>query len=267
MIHKTHFGFKTEPFARDIATKDLLQLPSMTSVKERLDYCIRLGGVLTIFGEVGSGKSTAVRWALSHYRPTELRIVDLVATTASITELYKQIAWGLDLVPKSLSRSTLLKENKAVIKELATARKQKVLIVIDEAQLLRRDVLAELHTLMNFEYDGANYMALILCGQTTLMDRLLYRDAAPLASRVVSKALIAALTQPEMEEYIHHHIRVAGIKKNLFEPSALVAIQQGSAGSLRRANQLASGGLVAAATEQSNIVTADHIRTAASELV
>jgi len=62
MIHKTHFGFKTEPFARDIATKDLLQLPSMTSVKERLDYCIRLGGVLTIFGEVGSGKSTAVRW-------------------------------------------------------------------------------------------------------------------------------------------------------------------------------------------------------------
>jgi hypothetical protein len=81
------------------------------------------------------------------------------------------------------------------------------------------------------------------------------------------RKVYAALTQPEMEEYIHHHIRVAGIKKNLFEPSALVAIQQGSAGSLRRANQLASGGLVAAATEQSNIVTADHIRTAASELV
>jgi|GEM_PF-5859135 hypothetical protein len=37
MIHKTHFGFKTEPFARDIATKELLQLPSMTSVKERID--------------------------------------------------------------------------------------------------------------------------------------------------------------------------------------------------------------------------------------
>ena len=55
-----------------------------------------------------------------------------------------------------------------------------------------------------------------------------------------------------------------GIKKTLFEPSALVAIQQGSEGSLRRANQLASGDLVAAATEQSNIVTADHIRTAAA---
>jgi general secretion pathway protein A len=131
MIHKTHFGFKTEPFARDIATENLLQLPSMGSVKERLDYCIRLGGVLIIFGEVGSGKSTSFCWVLSHYHPTELRNVDLVATTASITELYKQIAWGLDLVPKSMSRSTLLKENKAVIKELATARKQKVLIVVE----------------------------------------------------------------------------------------------------------------------------------------
>jgi NAD(P)-dependent dehydrogenase (short-subunit alcohol dehydrogenase family) len=45
---------------------------------------------------------------------------------------------------------------------------------------------------------------------------------------------------------------VAGIKKNLFEPSALVAIQQGSAGSLRHPNQLASGGLVAAATEKNH---------------
>ena len=154
-----------------------------------------------------------------------------------------------------------------MIKELATSRKQRVLVCVDEAQLLRRDVLAELHTVMNFEHDGANYMILVLCGQPALLENLQYRGAAPLASRVMSKAQVRALTQGEMEEYLNHHLRVAGIKTQLFEPNAVVAIQQGSAGGLRRANQLAAGGLMAAAIENCRSVTADHIRTAASELI
>lgn len=267
MTHKAYFGFKSEPFAKDIATRDLLKLPSMVGVKERLDYCMRLGGVLALFGEVGSGKTTSLRWSLSHYHSSELKVVTIVATTGSIIELYKQLAWGLDLAPKSQSRSTLLADCKAVIKELATARKQRVLVCIDEAQLLRREVLAELHTVMNFDHDGANYMAMLLCGQTTLVDHLQYRAASPLASRVMSKAHIKALTQPEMEEYINHHVRVAGVKKTLFDAPAVAAIHQGSAGGLRRANQLASGGLLAAALENCQAVTADHIRTAASELI
>ena len=267
MRHRTHFGFRSEPFSKDIATKDLLKLASMLGVKERLDYCINLGGVLAIFGEVGSGKTTSVRWALTHCHPSEFKVVSIVATTGSITEFYKQLSWGLDLVPKSISRTTLLSECRTVIKELATARKQRVLVCVDEAQLLRRDVLAELHTIMNFEHDCANYMSMVLCGQTTLLEHLQYRAAMPLASRVMSKAHIKSLTQPEMEEYINHHVRVAGVKRQLFDADAMVAIQQGSAGSLRRANQLASGGLLAAALENCQTVNVDHIRTASSELI
>lgn len=267
MRHRQHFGFKTEPFSKDIATKDLLKLASMIGVKERLDYCLNLGGILAIFGEVGSGKTTALRWSLAQYHASDIKIVSIVATTGSITELYKQLSWGLDLAPKSISRTTLLCECRAVIKELATGRKQRVLVCIDEAQLLRRDVLAELHTVMNFEHDGANYLTIVLCGQPALLENLQYRAAAPLASRVMSKAHVRSLTQVEMEEYLSHHLRVAGVKTQLFEQGAMSAIQQGSAGGLRRANQLAGGGLVAAAIEGCVSVTADHIRTAASELI
>ena len=83
----------------------------------------------------------------------------------------------------------------------------------------------------------------------------------------MAKAHIKALNQPEMEEYVNHHVRVAGVKKQLFEPAAITAIHQGSAGGLRRANQLASGGLMAAAIEKRDLVTAEHIRAAASELI
>lgn len=267
MTHKTYFGFKAEPFAKDIATKDLLKLPSMVGVKERLDYCLSLGGVMAIFGEVGSGKTTSIRWTLSHYHPSELKQVNIVANTGSILEFYKQLAWGLELGPSTTSKALLLSESKATIREIATSKKQRVIVTVDEAQLLRRDVLAELHTVLNFDHDGANYMSLLLCGQPTLLEHLQYRAATPLASRVMTKAQVKGLSQTEMEEYINHHVRVAGVKKQLFESAAITAIHQGSAGGLRRANQLASGGLMAASLEKRDTVTADHIRSAASELI
>ena len=37
MNHRAYFGFKSEPFAKDIATKDLFTLPSMMGVKQRMD--------------------------------------------------------------------------------------------------------------------------------------------------------------------------------------------------------------------------------------
>lgn len=267
MTHKAFFGFKSEPFAKDISTKDLLKLPSMIGVRERFDYCLSLGGVMAIFGEVGSGKTTSIRWTLSGHHPSQLRAINIVANTGSIMEFYKQLAWGLDLAPSSTSKAMLLSESKTAIREIATSRKQKVAVFVDEAQLLRRDVLAELHTVLNFDHDGANYLSLILCGQPNLIDHLQYRAAAPLASRVMAKAHIKSLSQMEMEEYVNHHVRVAGVKKQLFEPPAITAIHQGSAGGLRRANQLASGGLLAASLEKRDMVTAEHIRVAASELI
>ena len=267
MSHKAYFGFKHEPFAKSIATKDLLQLPSMLGVRERLDYCLSMGGVMTIFGEVGSGKSTSMRWALSHYHPSELKSIDIIANTGSIMEFYKQLASGLDLATSSTSKAMTLKASKAAIREIATSKKQRLVVYIDEAQLLRRDVLSELHTLLNFDHDGANFLSLVLSGQPTLLDHLQQRDVAPLASRVMAKAHLRALSSVEMEEYVNHHVRVAGVKKQLFDATALTAIHQGSAGGLRRANQLASGSLLAASLEKQALVTAEHVRSAASELI
>jgi type II secretory pathway predicted ATPase ExeA len=74
--------------------------------------------------------------------------------------------------------------------------------------------------------------------------------AAPLASRVMTKAHLKSLSPSETEKYINHHVRVAGVKKQLVEPAAITAIHQGSAGGLRRANELASRGLMAAVIEK-----------------
>jgi general secretion pathway protein A len=70
-----------------------------------------------------------------------------------------------------------------------------------------------------------------------------------------------------MEGYLKHHLEIAGIKEQLFSDEAVLAIHQGSGGLLRRANLLAKGSLIRAAIEKTNLITAEHVRIASTELI
>ena len=61
--HLTYFGFSKEPFADDPALKEILLTDAVAGVADRFDYALRLGGIGLVTGEIGSGKSTALRHA------------------------------------------------------------------------------------------------------------------------------------------------------------------------------------------------------------
>ena len=61
--YRSFFGLEKEPFGADVALKDILQTDQLVDTKTRLDYVIRLGAVGLVTGDVGSGKSTAIRYA------------------------------------------------------------------------------------------------------------------------------------------------------------------------------------------------------------
>ncbi len=265
--YRAFFGFKSDPFANDVPAKDLLKLPDMVAVKERMDYVLGLGGIMLVTGEVGSGKSSSLRWAVSNYHPSQTLVLSVVANSGSIAEIYKILAMELGINFVGSSRSRLSAEIKTAVRDTATAKKQKVHLLIDEAHLMRSDVFAELHTLTQFDFDSKNLLTLVLCGQPSLLDKLQMRASQPLASRIIAKSHLSPLSRLQLDDYVGHHLLVAGQKKKLFDDTALTAIYQGSGGILRKTNSLARGGLVAAATEKTDIVTAEHIRIAASELI
>jgi type II secretory pathway predicted ATPase ExeA len=264
--YSTYFGFKSEPFTSEISAKNLLKLPSMVSVKERFDYAMS-GGVLVITGEVGSGKSTSLRWSQSQFHPSQYLFLNIIATGGSLIEFYRQLCWDLDIVVKTGSRAGILKGFKSTIREIAATKKQKITIVVDEAHLLRVEVFAELHTITQFDNDSKNLFSLVLAGQPNLIEKLTYRSSAPLASRVIARTHLSLLNREQLAVYLEHHLTVAGIKKQLFSDQAITAIYQGSAGILRKANFLARGGLIAAATEKEQLVSAEHVRLASTELL
>ena len=264
--YKVFFGFQKEPFGQNVRVEDMMKSNALIGVKERFLYAVELCAVAVITGDVGSGKSSGLRFAASLLHPSEYKVLSVTATSGTIIELYKQICHALDIQMKNNSKAVLTRIIRTCLLELAD-KKQKPVLIVDEASILRLDVFTELHTITQFEGDSKPVLPIILAGQNNLIDNLMYRQAKSLASRVVARGHLEALGQNEMSAYLIHHLDIAGVKQNLFADQAVTAIHQGSGGLLRRANNLARGALIAAAAEKCNVVSAEHVRVASTEII
>jgi general secretion pathway protein A len=264
--YRSFFGLKKQPFGADINLNEILKTAELIDVKERFDYVIGLGAIGLITGEVGSGKSTAIRYAAEHLHPSEYKSLYMTASSGAIMEFYRQLVNELDIYIKTNSKTMMLRLIKKEISTLVCEKKIKVVLLIDEASLMRLEVFAELHTLCQFEKDSKPYLPIILAGQNNLIDKLSYRSSQPLASRIVARSHLQGTDLAGMQDYLKHHLAIAGIKHNLFDQNAITAIHQGSGGLFRKANHLARGALIAAAANQANLVNADHVRLAATEI-
>ncbi len=267
MSYRPFFGLAREPFCADLGLEEIMQTQDLLAVNQRLEYVIRIGAIGLVTGEVGAGKSTALRWAAGQLHPSRHKVLWITATSGSILEVYRQLLAELDINTAASSRAVLTRMIRQQIVNLAVTKKQQPLLIIDEASLLRLDVFAELHTLTQFQGDSKPWLPMILAGQNNLADNLLYRTAIPLSSRIVARSHLKAVAREGMEQYIIHHLATAGLKTSPFDDQAVTAIHQGSGGLFRKANHLARGALIAAAVEKSQTVTAEHVRVADSELL
>jgi len=264
--YRAFFGFEQEPFPSDPGLRDILETEDIKGVCSRFDYAVRLGAMALVTGEIGSGKSTALRYAANRLHPSEYRTISITAASGSILEMYRMVLAQLGVETSSSSRAFLLGRIRHEIYSLVCEKKMKVVLLIDEASLLRLEVFSEIHTLCQFELDSKPYLPIILAGQSHLIDKLMYPASRPLASRIVARSHLEGCDRKQMEIYLAHHLKLAGVKRDLFEEAAVTAIYQGSAGLFRKANHLARGALIAAAQSQCIMVGAEHVRTASSEL-
>jgi type II secretory pathway predicted ATPase ExeA len=264
--YRQYFALHKEPFVADIAHKNILVTKVVSAAQERIGYAMRLGAIALLTGEIGSGKSTTLRYCVGGLHPSEYRIIFVTASSGSILELYRQILGELGVENAGVSRAMMTRRIKQEILELVHGKKMKVALVIDEASLLRLEVFAELHTLTQFEQDSKPFLPIVLAGQANLIDNLKYRNSQPLASRVVTRCHLKGIEQKTMEDYLRHHLAIAGVNRMLFDEAAVTAIHQGSGGLFRKANNLARGAIIAAARSESSVVTAEHVRLANTEI-
>jgi type II secretory pathway predicted ATPase ExeA len=232
-----YFGFLTEPFAKDIAAKSLFLSKQLKELFAQLRQLIARRGLALITGEVGSGKSTAIRAFADSLEKNQFAWVYIEDPTIGMRGLWSSVAAQLGLNIKFFKWQLLPTIKNAIEKNFHDDHKTTIL-VIDEAQLLKPAALEELRLFTNFKIDSHSPMLLILLAQPEFRKLLYLKALEAFSQRLVLRAHLTGLEQHEATEYIKHHLAIAGRTDPLFTDEVITEIYHYTKGLPRLINTL-----------------------------
>jgi general secretion pathway protein A len=263
-MFEAFFGFKKSPFSDSPDAKQLFASQAATQVKARLQFLVDHRGTGLLTGEVGAGKSTAVRTFIAGLNPSLFKVIYLHWNSGSALDLLRQTALELGLQPLHM-RGDLTRQISEAIVRLNEEKKQHPLLILDEAQLLRHASLEQLPLLLNFDMDSSHYLTLLLVGQPLLRRTLSLQMHEPLRQRIAVQYHLQGLSREELDAYVAHQLKAAGISQPLFDDTARQALYQATKGILRRVNSIALTALRLAAARKSNLIDESILVDATAE--
>ena len=261
---RSHWGFSRMPFGKDLAPSMLHRHPGHAEAVARISWCVDEAAIGVVTGEVGAGKTVAVRAALAELDNSRHSVIYLGNPAIGSRGLYTTIVSHLGQVPR-FHRCSLVPQAQEALAAEAAERGRRVVLVVDEAHLLAPDQLEELRLLTNAEMDSVSPFALVLAGQPLLRQRLRLGAFAALDQRVALRYGLPPLSQPDTAGYIAHHLKLAGRSDTLFSDDAIARAHKASRGLPRAVNNLAVQALIAAFAAGASIVDDKAARAAVAE--
>ena len=249
-MYEKFYGLREKPFALTPDPHFLYMGQHHKRALLQLEYGLaNEAAFLLITGEVGSGKTTLIRYLLGLV--DERNTVGLISNTARNADRLLQwvcSAYGLDVA----GGDDVALYNGFVdfaIKEYAGGRR--VVLIVDEAQNLGRHKLEELRVLSNVNVDKHLVLQTILVGQPELRDLMRSPQLRQFAQRIGADYHIGTLSEAETFNYVRHRLRVAGSPRlDVFRTAALQLVHASSRGVPRLVNQLCDTALVYGYAEQ-----------------
>ena len=261
----SYFGFSRMPFGRDLAPSMLHRHSAHNEALARIGWCIAERRIGVITGEVGAGKTVAVRAALAALDPTRHTIIYLPNPTVGVRGIHHQIVTALGARPLT-HHATLVPQTVDALAVEQVERGRTPVLVIDEAHLLDHQQLESIRMLTNHDMDSTSPFACLLVGQPTLRRRMKLGVLAALDQRIGLRYAMPPMTAEETGSYLRHHVTLAGRSDTLFSDDAAALIHQTSRGYPRAVNNLALQALVAAFAADKAIVDESSTRAAVAEV-
>lgn len=245
-MYLEHFGLAVNPFSLSPKLEFLYKSDAFQESMAHLLYGVDNSEAITmITGAIGTGKTMSLQSFMASLGPgfrsalvTNTRVTDL--------ELLKLILEDLEVgFPVGCDKSDLLILFKDFLLE-ANRTGSRVVIVIDEAQNLSREVLEEVRLLTNLGQGDQQPVQVILVGQPELEAVVNQPQLAQLRQRIRVHYRLSPLSRKEVEEYLDHRMAVAGCRDKVFKPKAIDRIMEFSEGVPRLVNSLAGNALLSA---------------------
>ncbi len=236
-MYTEFFSFKERPFKLVPNPAYLFLGKSHQEAMAHLIYALHEGeGFVEITGEVGTGKTTLCRSFLENLDENTEAAYIFNPNLDSI-ELLKAINDEFGLNSAADSAKDLIDTLNRFLMAGRVAGKN-ILLVIDEAQNLSREVLEQIRLLSNLETTQNKLLQIILVGQPELRKMLDSHELRQLRQRVTLSLSLLPLTPVETKRYIEHRLKVGsqGDGQIRFSGGALRMIHRYSAGIPRLIN-------------------------------
>ena len=262
---RAHYGFSKMPFGKDVAPGVLHQSTGHQEAVARIGFLVAESAAGVLTGEVGAGKTVALRAALSALDASRHTVVYLANPTVGVRGLHGAIVSALGGVPR-FHAAALVPQTADLLAAESAERGKRVVLVCDEAHLCSPEQLEGLRLLMNAELDSVAPFALVLCGQPTLRRRIRLGAFAALDQRIALRFHLQGMSAEETGAYVAHHLALAGRSDRLFSDDAIALVHQVARGLPRAVNNLAIQSLVAAYATKKAIVDESSARMAVAEI-
>jgi len=265
-LYEGYFGLTERPFSIAPDPHYLYMSLRHKEAMAHLSYGLSQGGCFIVLtGEVGTGKTTLCRNLLSDL-PENVDVALILNANINESELLQTVCDELNITytERHTQKQLLDLINQYLLATFADNRH--TVLIIDEAQLLSRNVLEQVRLLTNLETTKSKLLQIILIGQPELNDLLSRNDLRQLAQRVTARYHLGALQRGEIEEYVNYRLGVAGCRQPLFSRQALNKIHALTAGIPRKINVLADHSLLAAYSQAQSVVDAKTVKKASRDV-
>jgi len=264
-MYEAYFGMKLNPFKKDIEIKNTYEFKDFKEVQNRLKYLVNNKGIGLFTGTAGKGKTYGIKYFVKNLNPNLYKIVYLSLSTVTVLEFYKNFCKGLGIEPAS-KKVDMFHQIQERLKTLVKDRKITPIIICDEAQYLKTDVLNDLKMLFNFEMDSKDYATLILIGQPMLNDILSRGVHEALSQRIIVNYMYLGIDYDEVKSYIIDRCNVAEISNEIFDEGAIKALASNCNGSTRYLNNLIDKCLMICCKQEKQTINTEIVMLATNDL-
>jgi len=267
-MYKNYFGLKESPFNVNPDPRYLFLTKQIEEALSGLMYGVQARkGIITLTGEVGTGKTTLVNRLLDWLRLQRVRTAFLFNSRMNSMQLFDFVLAEFDIPCNSQSKSQQVMKLNQWLLERYRAGETAVLIV-DEAQNLTFPVLEEIRLLTNLETSTEKLLQIVLSGQSELEEKLKLPQLRQLRQRITIRCKTMPLTKDETSDYIFDRLRIAGALPDgepIFTAKTIETVHLYSMGVPRVINLLCEHALINAYVEQQRPIVPKVIEDIARE--
>lgn len=264
-MYLEYYGFKINPFQMTPDNEFLYMSQQHARALVYMDYAAwKPGGFVVITGEIGSGKTTLVKWLLKNFTG-KANCFHVAFTNLSGNDLFHYLLRQVNIIPKKEDKISLIYTFQEHIRKLSKTGKPCVLI-IDEAQNLTKEQLEDIRMLAALEGPDGPLLRVTLLAQPEFL--YMVNSSEQFKQRVKLHYHLKGLGREDVKKYIEYRIIKSGLIENtLFNDELIDEIFKFSKGIPRLINKICDALLMCAYAEEKDRPIIEDLEGILSDLM